>query len=69
MRYRDLVICGSSAQQIVALDQEYDRDLIAICRNASRVTEQLLPGSLTKHVRAGSQFDMLVVREPRNTSE
>lgn len=69
MRYRDLVICGAPAQQIVALDQEYDRDLIAIGRNASRVTEQLLPGSLTKHVRAGSQFDMLVVREPRNTSE
>lgn len=59
--YTPCIVHGDASQQIVAQEQELDRDLIVIGKHGVHVTEELLLGSVTKHVLAESQCDVLVI--------
>ena len=63
--YAARVIHGDPAQQIVALEQEYDCDLLVVGKHGTHLAEELLLGSVTKHVLAEAQGDVLVVADPR----
>jgi len=67
--YSGRIIHGDPSQQIVALEQEYDCDLIVVGKHGAHIAEELLLGSLTKHVLAESQCDVLVVNDPRPAPE
>jgi nucleotide-binding universal stress UspA family protein len=54
---------GFASQQIIALEQEYDADLIVVGKHGKNFTEELLLGSVTKHVLGESQCDVLVVAD------
>lgn len=60
---------GDPAQQIIALEQEVDADLIVVGKHGTHVTEELLLGSVTKHVLAEAQGDVLVVCDPRGVPD
>lgn len=64
--YTPLVIHGDPSLQIVEQEQERDCDLIAIGKQGMHVTEELLLGSVTKHVLAESQGDVLVIANVRH---
>jgi nucleotide-binding universal stress UspA family protein len=51
---------GIASQQIIAMEQEYDTDLIVVGKHGTNFSEELLLGSVTKHVLAESQCDVLV---------
>lgn len=59
------VIHGDPSQRIIAMEQEYDADLIVVGKHGTHITEELLLGSVTKHVLAESQCDVLVIADPR----
>ena len=63
--YWGRVIHGDPAQQIIAMEQEVDADLIVVGKHGSHTAEELLLGSVPKHVLAESQCDVLVICEPR----
>lgn len=63
--YSARVIHGDPAQQIIAMEQEYDCDLVVVGKHGTHVAEELLLGSVTKHVLAESQGDVLVICDPR----
>lgn len=65
MDYSARVMHGDPSQQIIALEQEYDCDLIALGKHGTHIAEELLLGSVTKHVLAESQCDVLVVSDAR----
>jgi nucleotide-binding universal stress UspA family protein len=65
MDYSARVIHGDPVQQILTMEQEYDCDLIVVGKHGSHITEELLLGSVTKHVLAESQCDVLVMCDPR----
>jgi nucleotide-binding universal stress UspA family protein len=65
--YTPLVIHGDPSLQIVEQEQERDCDLIAIGKQGMHVAEELLLGSVTKHVLAESQADVLVIAATRDT--
>jgi len=68
--YLGAVIHGDPSQQIIAQEQEQDCDLIVVGKHGAHITEELLLGSVTKHVLAESQGDVLVIpdaRMPRST--
>lgn len=65
MDYTARVMHGDPSQQIIALEQEYDCDLIALGKHGTHIAEELLLGSVTKHVLAESQCDVLVVSDAR----
>lgn len=65
MAYSARVIHGDPAQQIIATEQEVDADLIVVGKHGTHVAEELLLGSVTKHVLAESQGDVLVICDPR----
>lgn len=67
--YSGRVIHGDPAQQIVAMEQEYDCDLIVVGKHGEHIAEELLLGSVTKHVLAESQCDVLVICDPRGPPE
>ena len=69
MEYSGRVIHGDPSQQIVAMEQEYDCDLIVVGKHGSHIAEELLLGSVTKHVLAESQCDVLVICDPRQAPE
>lgn len=56
---------GDPSQQIAAMEQEYDADLIVVGKHGTNFTEELLLGSVTRHVLADSQCDVLVVANAR----
>ena len=58
------VVHGDPAQQTSALEQEVDADLIVVGKHGSHIAEELLLGSVTKHVLAESQGDVLVIGDP-----
>ncbi len=67
--YSALVRHGDPAQSIAAMEQEQDCDLIIVGKHGRHLTEDLLLGSVTKHVLAESQCDVLVISDsgpPRN---
>lgn len=60
---------GDAAQQIILLEQEVDADLIVAGKHGTHVAEDLLLGSVTKHVLAESQCDVMVICDPRTPPE
>lgn len=50
-------------------EQERDCDLIALGKHGAHVAEDLLLGSVTKHVLMEAQADTLVVPDPRRPAE
>jgi len=63
--YSGRIIHGDPSQQIIAMEQEVDADLIVVGKHGSHIAEELLLGSVTKHVLAESQCDVLVICDPR----
>lgn len=59
------VIHGEPTTQILAMEQEYDCDLIVLGKHGSHLAEELLLGSVTKHVLAEAQGDVLAIPDPR----
>lgn len=57
---RQVVVHGDAAWQIVEKEQELDCDLIVVGKHGDSALEELLIGSVTKHVLAESQSDVLV---------
>ena len=62
--YSARVLHGDPSQQIIAMEQEYNVDLIVVGKHGRNSTEELLLGSVTKHVLTESQGDVLVVADP-----
>ncbi|MBI1989748.1 MAG: universal stress protein, partial [Betaproteobacteria bacterium] len=63
--YIALVLHGDATRQIVSQEENYDCDLIVMGKHGTNVTEELLLGSVTKHVLAESRSDVLVVVDKR----
>jgi nucleotide-binding universal stress UspA family protein len=61
--YLTRVLHGDAAQHILATEQEYDADLIVLGKHGNHLTEELLLGSVTRHVLAQSQGDVLVIHD------
>ena len=57
---RLLVVHGDPSRTIVEQEQEQDCDLIVMGKHGENVVEDLLLGSVTKHVLVESQCDVLV---------
>lgn len=55
---------GEAARLILAQEQELDCDLIVLGKHGQDMLEELLLGSVTKHVLAESVGDVLVVNQP-----
>jgi nucleotide-binding universal stress UspA family protein len=54
------VIEGDASQRIVEQEQERDCDLVVLGKHGQSATEDLLLGSVTKHVLAEGSTDVLV---------
>ena len=54
------VIEGDASQRIVEQEQERDCDLVVLGKHGQSATEDLLLGSVTKHVLAEGSADVLV---------
>jgi nucleotide-binding universal stress UspA family protein len=67
--YSARVVHGDPAQQIIATEQEVDADLIVAGKHGSHIAEELLLGSVTKHVLAESQCDLLVICDPHGAPD
>ncbi|HQZ02350.1 MAG TPA: universal stress protein [Thauera sp.] len=65
-RVRRLVLHGEPTAQILAQEQEQDCDLIVIGKRGLGLFEELLLGSVTKHILAQSTADVLVIDRPRD---
>ena len=63
--YATRVIPGDPTQQILAMEQEYEVDLIVVRKHGRHITEELLLGSVTNRVLAEAQGDVLVITDPR----
>lgn len=59
--YSALVVHGIPSQQVIVQEQERDIDLIIMGKHGKHLAEEMLLGSVTKHVLAESQCDVLVV--------
>jgi nucleotide-binding universal stress UspA family protein len=60
VQYSAIVRHGDPSQQIIAEEQEGDCDLIVMGKHGAHLTEELLLGSVTKHVLYESQCDVMV---------
>ena len=67
--YTARVVHGDPSQQIMTLEQEVDADLIVIGKHGAHIAEELLLGSVTKHVLAESQCDLLVICDPHHAPD
>lgn len=67
--YSARIVHGDPSQQIIALEQEVDADLIVVGKHGSHIAEELLLGSVTKHVLAESQCDVLVMCDSREAPD
>jgi len=63
--YAIKVVHGDPSQQLIAMEQEMDADLIALGKHGTHIAEELLLGSVTKHVLIEAQSDVLVICDPR----
>lgn len=61
VQYTSRVVLGNAARQILTAEEVHDCDLIVVGKHGSHVAEELLLGSVTKHVLAESRADVLVV--------
>jgi len=66
VRYR--VQHGDASLSILTLEQELDCDLIVMGKHGQGVLEELLLGSVTKHILAESSCDVLVASHPPASS-
>lgn len=57
---RMVAVHGDPSWRIIEQEQELDCDLIVMGKHGENVLEELLVGSITKHVLAESQSDVLV---------
>lgn len=57
---RQIVVHGDAAWRIVEQEQALDSDLIVVGKQGDSALEELLVGSVTKHVLSESQCDVLV---------
>lgn len=69
MEYTARIAHGDPSQLIITLEQEVDADLIVIGKHGARIAEELLLGSVTKHVLAESQCDVLVICDPHHAPD
>ncbi|MDD3530000.1 MAG: universal stress protein [Gallionellaceae bacterium] len=60
-RWRQVVVHGDAAPRILEQEEEQDADLIVMGKHGAGMTEELLLGSVTKHVLAEARCDVLVV--------
>lgn len=63
--YSARVIHGNPSQLMLAAEQESDADLIVVGKHGTHLAEELLLGSVTNHVLAESQCDVLVICDSR----
>lgn len=61
-RVHRLVLAGHPSTCILEQEEERDVDLIVLGKHGEGMVEELLLGSTTKHVLAGSRVDVLVAR-------
>lgn len=61
--YSALVIHGDPSQQIIVQEQEQNCDLIVMGKHGKHLAEALLLGSVTKHILAESQCDVLAITD------
>lgn len=59
--YSPLVVHGDPSLRVIEQEQERDCDLIVMGKHGASITEDLLLGSVTKHVLDEAQSDVLVV--------
>lgn len=57
---RTVVLNGLPFQQIIEQEQEQSCDLIVVGKHGESMLEELLLGSVTRHVSTESQCDVLV---------
>lgn len=69
VEYSARIIHGDPAQQIIAMEQEVDADLIVVGKHGAHIAVELLLGSVTRHVLAESQCDVLVICDPREAPD
>jgi nucleotide-binding universal stress UspA family protein len=67
--YSARIAHGDPTQQIIALEQEVDADLVVVGKHGMHIAEELLLGSVTKHVLAETQCDVLVMCDPREAPD
>lgn len=63
--YSGRIIHGDPSQQIIAMEQEYNADLVVVGKHGTHFAEEMLLGSVTKHVLAEAQSDVLVIADSR----
>lgn len=63
-RLRPAVVSGSAGRAILAKERTLDADLVVIGKHGRSRIEQLLLGSVARHVLANSTCDVLVVHGP-----
>lgn len=59
--YTPLIVHGDPSQSVLDQEQQFDIDLIVMGKHGKGFTEELLLGSVTKHVLDESQCDVLIV--------
>jgi nucleotide-binding universal stress UspA family protein len=52
---------GDPSQTVIEQEQKFNADLIIMGKHGKNFTEELLLGSVTKHIMAESQCDVLIV--------
>ena len=60
--YKAVVVHGDAASRILEQEEEQDADLIAIGKQGLGLAEDLLLGSVTKHVLAEAHCDVLITQ-------
>lgn len=61
-KFRLEVVAGDPAQCILQCEQEFDCDLIVIGKHGESLAEDILLGSVTRHVLEESQSDLLIAQ-------
>ena len=65
-RFTARVLHGEASREILAHEAASGCDLLVLGKHGTHVTEELLLGSVTSHVLAQSQADVLVIRDTRS---
>lgn len=60
--YKAVVVHGDAASRILEQEEEQDADLIAVGKQGQGMAEDLLLGSVTKHVLAEARCDVLITQ-------
>ena len=60
--YHSLIAHGNAGLRLVEAERQLGADLIVVCKHGVSMTDELLLGSVTRHVLAEASCDVLVVR-------